>query len=172
MNQNPIKIFTGLIFSDEKLCKKVETQLIKKFGPVEISSPVFNFDFTEYYKKEMGPNLKRKFLVFKQLQSAGFGCEAKRFTMFLEDHFREDNKRKVNIDPGYINLAKLVLLTRKDYSHRIELSEGIYAEVTLYYRNGTFNPWPWTYPDYKTKEYISFFNEVRLRIKQQLIQQH
>jgi hypothetical protein len=69
--------------------------------------------------------------------------------------------RSVNIDPGYLDLAKLVLFSTKDYTHRIHVGKGIFAEVTLYFQDDSFNAWPWTYPDYKTKEYIGIFNTIR-----------
>jgi len=69
--------------------------------------------------------------------------------------------RSINIDPGYLDLARLVLASTKDYKHRIYLNKGIYAEVTLFYQDRTFQPWQWTYPDYKTPEYIAIFNKIR-----------
>ena len=76
--------------------------------------------------------------------------------------------RQVNLDPGYLDAAKLLLASTKDYSHRIYLSKGIYAEVTLYYQNGSYQPWPWTYPDYKTKEYAEFLQTARKTYLNQL----
>ena len=69
--------------------------------------------------------------------------------------------RIINIDPGYLDLSKLILASTKDYKHRIYLTKGIYAEVTLFYQDKTFCPWEWTYPDYKTGEYIEIFNRIR-----------
>ena len=76
-------------------------------------------------------------------------------------------KRSVNIDPGYLDLAKVVLFSTKDYSHRIYLDKGIYAEVTLFYKDNRFNPWPWTYPDYRTSEYLGIFKSIREIYKRQ-----
>ncbi|MEK6733229.1 MAG: DUF4416 family protein, partial [Candidatus Omnitrophota bacterium] len=72
--------------------------------------------------------------------------------------------RRINIDPGYISDSKLVLATTKDYFHRIYLTSGIYAEVTLRWRRGGFEPFEWTYPDYQSKEYIDIFNTIRKRL--------
>jgi hypothetical protein len=82
-------------------------------------------------------------------------------TNALEAKLSKEGKRTVNIDPGYIDMAKLVLFSTKDYTHRLYLNKGIFAEVTLYYKDDTFNPWPWTYPDYKSSEYIAIFNHIR-----------
>ena len=80
----------------------------------------------------------------------------------VEKQFSDaEGSRRINLDPGYVSGAKLVLSTTKNYDHRIYLKDGIYAEVTLHYRNGTFLPWEWTYPDYRTEEYIKIFNHIR-----------
>jgi hypothetical protein len=55
----------------------------------------------------------------------------------------------------------MVLATTKDYSHRIYLGQGIYAEVTLRYRRGAFHPWEWTYPDYGSPRYLEIFAHIR-----------
>jgi uncharacterized protein DUF4416 len=78
-------------------------------------------------------------------------------------------QRRINLDPGYIDLAKLVLATTKDQQHRLYLGQGIYAEVTLRFTGGRFVPWDWTYPDYRTAEYLAFFDAVRQRYRQQLL---
>ena len=70
-------------------------------------------------------------------------------------------RRRVNLDPGYVSLSKMVLATTKDYSHRIYLGQGIYAEVTLHYRHGAFHPWEWTYPDYASQRYLDIFGHIR-----------
>jgi len=69
--------------------------------------------------------------------------------------------RIVNIDPGYVNAAKLVLATTKDCSHRIYIGSGIYGDVELIYKCGSFGCLDWTYLDYRTSQAIDFFNEVR-----------
>jgi hypothetical protein len=88
-------------------------------------------------------------------------AEVKLRTNTLERELSSCGKRAVNIDPGYITLSKAVLATTKNYSHRIYLREGIYAEITLAWEKGTFTPRPWTYPDYRTDTAVSFFNRAR-----------
>ena len=48
------------------------------------------------------------------------------------------------------------------------LGQGIYAEVTLRHTGGRFVPWEWTYPDYRSAEYLTFFDAVRRRYRQHL----
>ena len=154
-----------MISGSEELFGRAENLLTKKFGPLDYQSPLIKFDFTTHYEPELGPNLWRKFISFKRLIRAQDLSHIKIYTNRLERKFstseKKDLKRKNNLDPGYVSDAKLVLATGKDYCHRIYLNQGIYAEVTLYFQEGTFRSWPWTYPDYKTKQYIDIFNELR-----------
>ncbi|MDH5186329.1 MAG: DUF4416 family protein, partial [candidate division WOR-3 bacterium] len=88
--------------------------------------------------------------------------EMKLWTMEIENEFLDTNRRRrINLDPGILTLAKLVLATTKNYYHRIYLGKGIFAEVTLIYRNKQFEPLAWTYPDYRTDTAIDFFQQVR-----------
>ena len=158
----PVKLIVGLISNEADLFKEVELSLSKKFGPVDYKSDLFKFNHTGYYKRELGENLLRVFLSFHKLINPGTSYKIKLFTNRLEAVFQRPSRaRRINIDPGYISLGKLILFTTKNYSHRIYLKNGIYAEVTLHYKNGAFMPWEWTYPDYKTRLYLEFFNKVR-----------
>ena len=156
-----VKIIAGFIFSDERVFDKSRILLSKRLGPIDKASDLFSFNHTSYYKNEMGPGLQRRFLSFRILRDPKDIHRLKLFTNKLEKRFSAMGKRRINIDPGYITADKLVLLTTKNYTHRIYLKNGIYAEVTLFYKEKTFKPWEWTYPDYKTDDYIDFFNHVR-----------
>ncbi len=162
----PVKLITGLI-GKESSFDKIKTKLSRKFGKIDFESKILDFTYTDYYNREMGLNLKRQFLSFERLISPDMLPDIKNYTNALESKFLSSNKkRSVNIDPGYLSLSKLVLATTKDHQHRIYLGKGIYAEVTLRYRNKTFCAWEWTYPDYRTKEYISIFNHLRKELYQ------
>jgi len=156
-----IKIFAGLISGDDAIFEKAGFLLTKKLGPVEMESGTFPFNHTSYYTGEMGGGLKRKFLSFRRERGIDGAHRLKIFTNRLEERFSYSGKRRINIDPGYLTLSKVVLLTTKDYTHRTYLKDGIYAEATLFYEGGSYRPREWTYPDYKTREYIEFFNAAR-----------
>jgi hypothetical protein len=157
-----VKLIAALISNDTALFDKAKFLLEKKFkNKVDFESSVLDFAHTDYYNEEMGINLKRKFLSFKKEAPLKNIEKAKLISNKIEKKFYANNKRSINIDPGYIDFSKLVLFSTKDYSHRIHLGGGIFAEVTLYFKDGTFNAWPWTYPDYRTGEYISIFNSIR-----------
>jgi hypothetical protein len=145
-----------------KLFQETLKILKKRFGPVDYESPLLPFDKTDYYEEEFGKNLKRKFYSFKRLIKAEELPRIKILTNSLEKKFGDKRgNRLINLDPGYLAPAKLVLATTKDYQHRIYYGKGIYGEVTLRYKKGSFIPWEWTYPDYRIKEYVEIFNHVR-----------
>ena len=169
---NPVKLIVGLLGGDVDLLRRARQRLAHEYGPVDLESEIWTFDQTDYYESEMGSALKRWFLVFERLVRPEALPEIKRHTNELEeliaaDCLLPDRPRPVNIDPGYITLAKLVLATTKDRGHRIYLNMGIYAEVTLHYSKGAWQSWPWTYPDYRKPEYHDFFNRVRELYRQQ-----
>lgn len=157
------KLFTGFFSRDERLFPACRRRLERLFGRIDFASPLLDFTHTDYYTKEFGTGLKRQFVTFEKCRSLEGIYKAKIATNRLEARFARDRKRAVNIDPGYLTLSKVVLLTTKDYTHRLYVGKKIFAEVTLYYQGKTFNPWPWTYPDYKTAEYIGLFNDMRQR---------
>ena len=172
---SPVKLIIGAIFASEGILIKAKETLARKFGPVDFQSESVPFDCTSYYEKEMGPNLKRQFLSFKKLIRPERLAAIKLYTNGLERRLSRERRttshersRTINLDPGYISASKLVLATCKNYSHRVYLDKGIYAEVTLNFQNGTFAAWPWTYPDYKSDGYIQSFNTIRQAYIEQL----
>ncbi|MFH0981698.1 MAG: DUF4416 family protein [Planctomycetota bacterium] len=167
------KLFCGLLASDLDLMGEAVRRLRKPFGPIDLESEVWPFDQTDYYAVEMGDEIKRRFVFFEELISVERLAEIKRLTNELEarmcdDLLRPHDRRPVNLDPGYMTLSKFVLATTKDYSHRIYLDRGIYAEVTLHYEEGAWRPYPWTYPDYAADTYHAFFESAREKLKEQL----
>lgn len=156
-----VKLIFGFIFKEEALLNSAETILNKHFGAIDFISPVFSFNYTRYYEKEFGMELSRLFVSFKKLINPEELSKIKVFSNKIEKKLSNGNKRTINIDPGYIDLAKLILASTKDYSHRIYLGKGIFAETTLLFEGKSYKPWPWTYPDYASEEYISVFNKIR-----------
>jgi len=162
------KLIIGFIYNDRRILDKAERSIVKKFGKVDNASRQIPFVQTKYYESEMGTNLKRRFIALEQLTGNEKYWKVKLFTNKLERKLSLKGKRRVNIDPGLISLSKLVLFTTKDYAHRLYLSDGIFAEVTLSFKSGSFQPLEYTYPDYRAKEYIDFFNKVRGILKSRL----
>lgn len=157
----PVKLICGFIYLDERLYQEAKKSLERKIGKVDFESEKINFNFTDYYAKEMGAPLYRRFFSFHKLADATFLVKLKLFCLKVEKKLSRDGKRQINIDPGYINDAKFVLATTKDYAHRIYLNKGIYAEVTLRYSNGEFCDFATTYPDYRSQQYKNALLAIR-----------
>lgn len=166
----PVKLIVGMFTAREELFAAARAELCEFYGPVDHVSPVWPFDFTSYYAEEFGENLLRQFFAFAELIDPAGLWKIKLFTNTLESQLASQGKRQANLDPGYLDLSKLVLATTKNHQHRIYLGRGIYAEVTLRFTRGSFRPWEWTYPDYRTEHYVQFFNEVRRTYLEQLKQ--
>ena len=167
----PVKLFVGMLSAYQAAFADAEAQLVEAFGPVDLRSDLFAHAFTEYYRDEMGHPLVRRFISFANRVSPDALPAAKRLTNEIEARMAATGEwpvvRPMNLDPGYIAPAKLILGSTKDFSHRIHLTQGIYAEVTLLYAHGQWRELPWTYPDFRTREYHDFFTAVRARLMDQ-----
>lgn len=158
----PAKLFMGLIASDDFVIKEVTLELSQIYGEIDFMSEKLPFNFTDYYNKEMGENLFRHFITFKSLILMSILPDIKNETNRVEMKYASSNgNRRLNIDPGYICLYHVILATTKGYTHRPYLRDGIYADLTLIYRNKSFQPLEWTYPDYRQEDTIKLFNKIR-----------
>ena len=140
-------------------------RLADAFGPIALTSPPFEFNQTRYYERTMGRGLRKEFWVFGDLVSPDCLPRVKNRTNALEDELARarvfPEPRPLNLDPGVLCLGKFLLATTKDQAHRIYLGEGIFGEVTLRFHDGTFEPWPWTYADYRQTGVRAFLKEAR-----------
>jgi len=159
----PAKLIIGFFLSDKKLCAPVIENLVRLYGQTDIISEWMHFDQTTYYEPEMGPSLQRRMLAFKNLIHQGHLAQIKRDTNKIETRFVVNGKRRVNIDPGYLLMERLVLATGKNFSHRIYIGKGIYADLTLIYRRGRFESLPWTFPDYAGAQIQQYLQRVRAK---------
>lgn len=168
----PAKLIVGLLAAEADRLDAVCTLLTKEFGPIDLKSESVPFENTTYYAPEMGEHLQRQYISFHSLISRDSLPAVKRLTNGLETATGcpKTGKRRVNVDPGYLTLEQMVLATTKSYDHRAYLGEGIYAELTYRYRQGSYRPLEWTYPDYRQESAIRFFNDVRQRYRRQLRQ--
>jgi hypothetical protein len=160
-SSRPAKLLVGFFMAHQQLAGTLMGRLEAHFGPVDLVSRWLPFDFTDYYTREMGKPLYRRMVAFKRLVDQEALPDIKHLTNALEREFTREGSRVVNIDPGYLLLERLVLATGKNFSHRIYLRRGIYADLTLMYRKGHFESLPWTYPDYKDKHLQDFLLKVR-----------
>ena len=171
----PVKLFVGILVSNSKFIPAVEERLVTLYGPIDHRSDVIPFDFTDYYEAEMGDLIDRVFYSFERLIEADQLPEIKRQTNQLEDELAPllktpstNVKRPVNLDPGYIEQAKVILASTKNFYHRMYLGAGIFGEVTMHFKNNTYQFFPWTYPDYQSKDYQDFFLRMRQLLRTKL----
>jgi len=165
------KPVTAVTAGASALIVEAVERLSEILGEVDLSSPLFDFDFTDYYRREMGPNLVKQFFSFERLRPPEDLVWLKRRTSACERAYRKpDGGRRVNLDPGYWSDAKLVLASTKNYSHRIAIGRRIFAEVTLRYHQGRLQWFEWTYPDYRTPLALDFFEKVRRKYLKQISQ--
>ncbi|MGB9629075.1 MAG: DUF4416 family protein [Thermodesulfobacteriota bacterium] len=165
----PAKLFMSLIFSERDILQQGLEELKRQFGEIDFLSKVLPFDFTDYYNIKMGPNLQRHFITFERLIPIPLLPQIKHLTNDLERSYADlQGNRRINIDPGYLCLEHVILATTKGYTHRPYLREGIYADLTLIYRDKSFRPLEWTYPDYRREEVILLFNQFRKKYLEDL----
>jgi len=166
-NPIPVKLFIGMLSPDPELFEQCTDMLSREYGSVDLRSDVLAWSTSDYYQEEMGAGIVRKFIFFERLFDASVLPGIKVFTNEIEKNLSVQSggelHRRINLDPGYVTEAKVVLATAKDFSHRIYIGAGIYAEVTLRYSNAErqFMPCEHTYPDYRTSEYRLLFNRSR-----------
>jgi hypothetical protein len=163
-----VKLTASIFYSDRHLLKETLEWLSRKYGYVDFVSLEMPFNYTQYYSKEMGTFLNRRFVFFEALIRPESLPDLKLYANHLEDKLSVDGKRRVNIDPGYISKAHLILATGKGYTHRPYLRDGIYADLTLMYKEKSFHTLPWTYPDYAEKKVIDIFNRIRAKYVEQM----
>jgi hypothetical protein len=175
----PVKLVIGILFSDGGLMERGLTLLSERYGSVDYRSPAFPFSQTEYYVPEMGSPIFRIFVSHERLIHPRELARVKIETNEMEDVLAirpaqsqrpfapagaaapEVIRRRVNLDPGYMDYDKFVLASAKYNGQKVYLDLGIWADLTLHYEKGKFDPYPWSFPDFKSRVYDGAFMEMR-----------
>lgn len=170
--KEPVLLIVPAFAPQEPILDWGKEQLRQRYGSIVLESELFRFDlFTNYYASSMGEVLYKRIFAFAEPISPCTLAEIKVETNKIEEHahkeFTQPNtvERPLNLDPGYVDLGKLILASTKDHAHRIYLREGIFAELTLIYTKKRWQSLPWTYPDYQSTEYQAFFDRCREYLK-------
>ena len=142
-----VMLFMGVLHTARHTAGALTQQLVAEFGPVRAATDALPFDLTMYYEPEMGAALTRWYCVFRTLVQPGELASIKLRTNAIEQASAVDGRRTLNLDPGLLTAHSLMLASCKNFSHRIYLRDGIYAEVTLLVKGAQFDVLPWTYPD-------------------------
>ena len=162
----PVRLIMGVLWSGDEHARLAREMVSDLFGSIDKESEAVPFEgYTSYYEGEMGGGIRRCYWSFADLIPPGALADIKLATNRIEVSLSSEGRRTINLDPGLVSLASLVLATTKPYYHRIYLGKGIYADLALVYRKGNFEPLLWTYPDYREKWAKDFFLDVRRALK-------
>ena len=168
----PVKFIVGILAISQGVLADGREAISRQLGTIDSLSDVWPFTSTSYYAKEMSDNLFRQFVSLAELGDPADIVELKlasNCTELADAQSRgRSRQRAINLDPGYISPAKLVLASTKDFAHRIYLSRGIYAETTLQYQSNSWRSFPWSFPDYAEPRYHQFFSDVRNHLLEEL----
>jgi Domain of unknown function (DUF4416) len=163
-----VKGFAALLYgADDALLSALE-RLAQALGPLEPPGAAHPFDVTDYYAAEMGKPLRRVLVPMARLVAPGWLVDAKHAAVAVEDGLRVDGRRRVNLDVGYLDLGKVVLASGKGRPSKLYLERGVWADLTLAYAGGRFQPLPWTFPDFRAGRYDAELHALRERYKAQL----
>jgi len=174
----PVKLICGIIAASDELLEAAASALAQAVGPTDLTSATWPFDLTDYYHAQMGCPLWRRFVSFARPGDPADLSRLKLLTNDVEAGFARRAaaqadpaspapRRPVNLDVGYIEPSKLVLASMKNFSHRIYLADGVYAEITLQFVKGRWHSLPWTFPDYASGRYDEFLTAARDLLRKQ-----
>ncbi len=167
----PVKLVCGVLYKDVEWLNWGLADLQNSFGDPDFQSPPIEFNFTDYYYKEMGQPLFRVFTSFARLIDSADLAEVKIFTNTVEEKYSLQSgppARVLNIDPGYINAAAFILATSKNFAHRIYLGKGVFAQQELLFEKKRIQTLDWTYPDYRSYDYQEMLRKIRETYLKQL----
>ena len=168
----PVKLICGILACDAPALDAARLRLTEELGTPDLVSEVWPFDLTAYYQEQAGPDILRQFIALADLIDPGRLAGIKHLTNRLERELAAELNRPwprpVNFDPGLIEPSKLVLASTKNFAHRIYIGDQMFAEVTMTYVRGTWETFPFTFPDFKNGRYNPFLSRVRQRLVSQL----
>lgn len=162
----PVKYFIAVLWADAGVWPELRARLEGTWGPIDFEGPDRPFDRTSYYEAEMGASLQRRLIAFAPLHDPGQLAPAKRTCIAVEAEFAVEQRRRVNLDIGYLDHNKIVLASVKAAGQKIYLADGVYADLVARYAEGRYQPFAWTFPDFKDGRYdaeLAALREVYLR---------
>jgi hypothetical protein len=165
---DPVKLFVAALWADAAALAEAVRRLEEHWGPCDFTGPDHPFDRTDYYASEMGPDLRRRLLAFEKLLPPEDLVEGKLFCNDVEEVLRGESGRVVNLDVGYLDHNKIVLASAKPAGQKIHLGRGIHADLVGRYAGGRYEPFPWTFPDFRDGRYDAELAELRRRYLEQL----
>jgi hypothetical protein len=101
----------------------------------------------------MGARLLRRLVAFQHLLPLEAFVETKLICNKIENKLAGPTGRRANLDVGYLDHNKLVLASAKAAGQKIYLGLGIYGDLVGRYADGRYQPFDWTFPDFKDGRY-------------------
>jgi hypothetical protein len=136
-------------------------RLVSLYGPLALVSPPFPFDVTDYYEAEMGPCLERTWFCFESLCGPETLPRFRRATGRIEAELAEADRRRVNLDPGYLDHSKLVLASLKPAPDKIYMGHGVWAHTCARYGDGRWSAPSHSFPDFQDGRFDGFLAQAR-----------
>jgi hypothetical protein len=164
----PVKLFVAALYAREDALQTAVLLMESIWGETDYTGPGHLFDLTDYYEPEMGKNLKRRLISFRELFSPERLGEAKHAANDIEDKIAGETGRLVNIDAGYLDPGKIVLASFKGAGQKIYLGGGVWADMVARYRSGRYQPFEWTFPDFRGGRYDMELKTIREILRGQL----
>jgi hypothetical protein len=165
---SPVKLIAAILYRDEEPFQEALRSLEEMFSRTDYRSAPVSFEGTRYYESEMGSGLLRVLLSFENLVDPVFLVPAKLAARDIEDDSRQEGKRRVNIDMGYLDHHKMVLASFKERGNKVYLERGVWADMTLFFRKGSVDPLPWSFPDFKAGLYDRALLDIRMVYQEQM----
>lgn len=161
----PGRLIISIIYSSMDGLADALKVVERKFSRVQCETTEIPCSSADRYLEEMGHRLSRRFFSFERPVLRDSLPEIKQFCHKTEPRFADRHGdysfRTVNIDPGLLTAANLIVASHREYNHRIYLRDGVWAEIALIYSRNRFTRLPWTSPDYCHSDAIEFFERVR-----------
>ncbi len=161
----PVLLFVAMLYREEQYFSAAREGLRERFGETAVESRPLPWDYSDYYSEELGSPILRRFLFFRDLIRREDLSDIKHVTIEMEGRLSTGEKRNINLDPGYLTPYNVILASTKNYSHRVYIGKGIFAEVTLVYKNGRYRSHLFTYRDYASDAYAEIFSKARQLLK-------
>jgi hypothetical protein len=165
---DPVKLFVAVLWADNEALQRAVSMMEEYWGEVDFAGPDHVFNSTDYYEPEMGSNLNRRLISFLQLFPPDHLSRAKHISNDIEDKLSEGNGRPVNLDAGYLDHNKIVLASFKGAGQKIYLGNCVWADFIARYRSGRYQPFDWTFPDFKDGRYDLELSKIRNIYRKQI----
>ena len=161
-----VQPIAALLYKETKqLDLAIEALTTALMAQVDFLGSPHPFDQTDYYAQEMGDGLQRVLVSFSPLVEPTFLVEARWKAHAVENQLAKAGNRTINVDMGYLDLFKLVLASFKPRGNKIYLDQGVWADMTLIFEKGRFQPLPWSFPDFKSGVFDKDLLDIRSRYK-------